>query len=209
MKRLLMTIALAVSVTLATAAEVAEGRAALRAGDVHTAVRIFQELAKNGDAEAQRELGYHYSLGLGVVQDEREGYKWYLLAAEQGLPSGQYAVGLTYEKGQGVKQDFREAAKWYRKAADQGYFGAQSNLGWLHQLGQGVSQDLVLALALYNVADINAPTTAGVRISNKVRLDLLTKEMTREQLVDAITLTRELSRAGGFAAALDDYMSKN
>ena len=47
-------------------------------------VKIMQELAEQGDAEAQFNLGVMYANGEGVPQDYAEAVKWYPKAAEQG-----------------------------------------------------------------------------------------------------------------------------
>ena len=67
--------------------------------------------------------------GLGVDQDDTEAARWYLKAAEQGIPLAQYHLGMMYRKGEGVAQDDAEAARWLLKAAEQGIATAQFNLG--------------------------------------------------------------------------------
>ena len=54
------------------------------ARDWEAALRLVKPLAEQGHAEAQFNLGYMYTLGNGVAQDDEEALKWYLLAAEQG-----------------------------------------------------------------------------------------------------------------------------
>ena len=49
--------------------------------------------AEQGDAEAQFNLGKAYLWGRGVAQDNREGMRWYRMAAEQGLAIAQLALG--------------------------------------------------------------------------------------------------------------------
>ena len=78
------------------------------------------ERAKEGDAEAQKDLGFCYATGEGVRQDYAEAVKWYRKAAEQGYAKSQFNLGLCYVKGEGVRQDYAEAVKWFRKAAEQG-----------------------------------------------------------------------------------------
>ena len=56
-------------------------------------------------------------------------FKWFTLAAEQGLAHAQNNLGIMYEDGQGVSQDYKTAVKWYRLAAEQGFAPAQHNLG--------------------------------------------------------------------------------
>ena len=87
----------------------------LRDGYAHV-----KELAEQGDAIAQGELGWLYSMGQGVPRDDKEAAKWYRKAAEQGDANAQRELGNLYGFGQGVPRDDKEAAKWYAKAAEQG-----------------------------------------------------------------------------------------
>ncbi len=60
-----------------------EGVAAYKRGDYVTAIREWRPLAKQGNANAQYNLGVMYNEGLGVPQDYAEGVRWYRKAAEQ------------------------------------------------------------------------------------------------------------------------------
>jgi TPR repeat protein len=97
--------------------------------------------ARQGDAQAQCDLGNMYHEGQGVSKDDREAVKWYRKAAEQGYAGAQCNLGLSYAKGQGMPKDYLEAVKWYRKAAVQGLTEAQYNLGISYANGRGVSKD--------------------------------------------------------------------
>jgi TPR repeat protein len=83
--------------------------------------------AEQGDAPAQRTLGFMYEYGRGVAKDYVEAVKWYRKAAEQGYAAGQTCLGVMYENGRGVPKNDAEAVKWYRKAAEQGYAAGQTN----------------------------------------------------------------------------------
>lgn len=97
--------------------------------------------AKQGDVEAQNNLGLMYVKGKGVPQDYAEAAKWFRKAAEKGFAPAQYNLGITYQVGKGAPQDYAEAARWYLKAAEQGHADAQNNLGFMYQNGEGVPQD--------------------------------------------------------------------
>ena len=75
------------------------------------------QLAEQGDAEAQDEVGFVYQKGQGVPHDYSEAVKWYRLAVEQGNAFAQYGLGSMYALGHGVPQDYVEAHKWYNLAA--------------------------------------------------------------------------------------------
>ena len=79
----------------------------------------WKQLAEQGKAEAQYNLGLMYSLGKDIPKNDPEAIKWYLRAAEQGFAEAQTNLGLMYGKGQGIEQNFNEAVKWYRLAAEQ------------------------------------------------------------------------------------------
>jgi TPR repeat protein len=90
-----------------------------------------------------------------------------------------------YRKGKGVTQDYVTAVKWYRKAADQGNASAQFNLGNMYRKGRGVTQDYVQAHMWYNLA-----VAGGLREPGKIR-DLLSKQMTPEEIAEAQRMARE------------------
>lgn len=102
------------------------------AGQFDDALRIWQTLADQGDANAQINLGALYDNGKGVAEDPATAVKWYRLAASQGNRQAQYYLGLMYATGRGVALDMSAATEWYFKAAQQGFAKAQFNLGLLY-----------------------------------------------------------------------------
>ena len=58
------------------------------------------------------QLGNHYARGLGVREDYTESFKWFSLAAEQGVTSAQCALSLLYAEGLGVEESCVKAYKW-------------------------------------------------------------------------------------------------
>jgi TPR repeat protein len=76
-----------------------------------------RQLAEQGDAQAQADLGFMYTTGEGVPQDDVEAIRWYRLAADQGQARAHYMLSLPYAAGQGVPQDYVEAHKWRNLAA--------------------------------------------------------------------------------------------
>ncbi len=120
--------------------------------DYIQAVPILKELAENGHAKAQCNLGYCYYYGQGVSQDYSKAVEWYTKAANQKYAGAQNNLGVCYHYGQGVPQDYSKAVEWYTKAANQKYAGAQNNLGVCYAKGQGVSQDYSKAVEWYTKA---------------------------------------------------------
>ena len=80
-------------------ADFQKGLDAAERGDYATALREWEPLAKQGDADAQNNLGVMYEEGKGVSQDYETAVKWYTLAAEQGDADVQNNLGFMYEKG--------------------------------------------------------------------------------------------------------------
>jgi len=111
------------------------------------------------------------------------------LFAEQGYASAQYNLGFMYEYGKDVPQNSETAVKWYRLAAEQGYANAQTNLGVMYNNGEGVLQDYVRAHMWYNIA-----ATSGESKNASKNRDIITKQMTLNQIETAQTLARECVR---------------
>jgi hypothetical protein len=74
------------------------------------------DLAEQGDATAQYNLGVYYRDGEGVENDPVEAVAWYRKAADQGHADAQFNLGRCYQYGVGVERDLVEAGAWYRKA---------------------------------------------------------------------------------------------
>lgn len=124
-------------------------------------VMIYKELykqAKNGNAEAQCELGSNYRRGFFVPEksDEKAAY-WTIKAAEQGHAR---AKGLCYEFGYGVEKSDDKAVEWYKKAIVQGDAKAQRILGVHYMRGKGVEQSDEKAVELFTKAVENGDISA-------------------------------------------------
>ena len=59
-------------------------------------LEVLLKKAKQGDAEAQNDLGLMYRFGQGVLQNDKEAVRWYHLAAEQGHANAQFNLGVMY-----------------------------------------------------------------------------------------------------------------
>ena len=107
------------------------------------------ELANEGDACAQNNLGLMYQNGRGVEQSDEKAVEWFLKAAEQGDADAQYELGVMYEHGDGVEKSYEKAAEWYLKAAEQEFPSAQNDLGRMYEKGLGIEQSYEKALEWY------------------------------------------------------------
>lgn len=104
------------------------------------AIKWYTLSAKQGDSDAQLQLGLHYIL-LADVKDFKVGFEWLNKAANQNNKDAQYVMGTIFKEGNNVSQDFTLAAKWFQKAAESGQVFAMKDLGILYFSGSGVPQD--------------------------------------------------------------------
>ena len=129
----------------------AAGRGDAPNGDIQSK-RGLRTRAEQGDAGAQNVLGFMYSHGQGVPQDDHEAVRWYQLAAEQGHAAAQFNLGLKHINGKGTPQNDSAAVHWWRLAAEQGHAVAQNNLGSMYANGEGTVQDDREAAHWYQLA---------------------------------------------------------
>ena len=104
-----------------------DGWTAYSKGNYKTAINIFMQLAEQGDAAAQSNLGIMYTKDDGVPRDYKEAIKWYRLAAAQGDVESQTTLGIMYAKGQGVPEDKVFAYMWWNLSAASGSEDASKN----------------------------------------------------------------------------------
>jgi len=186
-----LAVALVFITASAVRADYKAGIAAYRRGDFATAVSEFIPLARDGDARAQRNLGYLYEKGKGVPQNHIEAVKWYRMAAEQGDAVAQFNLAIMYYNGAGVVRNYQQAAVWFRKAADQGYIKAQFSLGTMESTGRGVLVDLAQAHMWFTLAETNGNRNARIALHN------LTRRMTPAQLERARHMREEWMKKHG------------
>lgn len=82
-----------------------------------SALNVWLEKAKEGDATAQLYVGQIYEKGLGRSPDFAEAAVWYRKSAEQGNSQAQINLGQLYEKGLGVPKQPETAIDLYAKAS--------------------------------------------------------------------------------------------
>ena len=142
--------------------------AAVYSGPTVAQQRTIEDLvvrAKEGDAEAQNELGSLYYAGEDVEQDDTEAVRWIKRAADQGYSPAQYNLGLLY-------------------------FRSRGGLGYMLVYGAGVDEDYVLAYMWLELAG-NGATSDFTRRLYAQQLDELAQRMTPDQIVDAKRLARD------------------
>jgi hypothetical protein len=80
----------------------------------------LRQMAANGDAAAENELGLRYATGDGAKQDEQQALDWFRKAADQGNLAAQSKLGSIYLSGHGTAQNFSQAYFWIALARANG-----------------------------------------------------------------------------------------
>jgi localization factor PodJL len=65
-------------------------------------------------------LAVAYAEGDGTAKNPQEAGRWFLKAAQLGLPDAQFDLAILYERGLGVPQNLTDAYRWYVIAAKAG-----------------------------------------------------------------------------------------
>ena len=146
-------------------------------------VALFRETlqeARQGNSEAQYNVGAMYQNGRGVTANRDKAIEWYGKAAAQGNTSAvsrlglmeanqtsfssemqqakqgnaesQYNIGNMFTKGNGTNMDLGQAVNWYEKAASQGHIKAAYKLGLANYEGSGVRKNARQARKWFSVA---------------------------------------------------------
>lgn len=101
--------------------------------DLRLAASIYQNLANNGNIDAQIKLAYMYQQGIYYKKNYKEALNWYQQAANKNNSIAEYALGNMFQIGQGTKRDLGAAKRWYERAAEENYTPAQVALGFINE----------------------------------------------------------------------------
>ena len=153
----------------ALAGPLEDARAAYEAGDYATALRLFETLAEQGDADAEYALGDMYLSGNGVPRDADQALIWLGRAADHGKPVVGWLLGQIYDGslqhlGVDVPQDFGLAVKWYAKSAAAGFEAAWVQLAEHYDEGRGVQRNQSEAAKWYRKLADDGDVTSQHRL---------------------------------------------
>lgn len=197
-------LACALMMNIAAHAGYDEGVAASQNGDYQRALSEWLPLAKQGQANAQYDVGMMYFRGRGVTKDDVLAEQWLNKAANQGHTSAQTILGTMYTMTDlGIPPNFELAVKWLRKAAEQGSHHSLLMLGRMYEQGRGVPANLVIACALLHLA---------VEQGNSMAADVaqsVDARMSKAQIASAQQLFTAMTQPGQLLNALDDYQKRN
>lgn len=116
------------------------------------ALEALQQEARQGDPDAQFRMGWLYSHGIAVEQDDERAMLWYRRAATQNHVDAMYNIAVKHEMGTGVEPDAEEAFLWYKRAAENGDLDAQWNVAVMYSEGIGTEDNAVEAMHWYREA---------------------------------------------------------
>ena len=120
--------------------------------DYPTALKLYQDAAAKGHAQAMDALGQAYQQGRGTEVDLTKAAEWYQKAADLKLAGAQNNLGMLYLEGKGVARDLNKAFTLFQAAAEQRDPWGLNNLGGMYEMGWGTTADKVKALDLYQQA---------------------------------------------------------
>jgi len=105
------------------------GMEAQRIGRLEEAAAAFaQSVQLEQDERAMVQLGYAYSLGLGIAKDGFKARGYYLQAAEKGFSQGIFMLGDAASRGTGRSVDHDEAARLFALSRQRGWWEAPARL---------------------------------------------------------------------------------
>lgn len=78
------------------------------------------QLAAQGDAEAQYQLGLAHRDGKGAKRSAVDAAAWFAIAAGNGVAPAAVELARAYEQGAGVARNQAEAARWWYRAGELG-----------------------------------------------------------------------------------------
>jgi TPR repeat protein len=104
--------------------------------DANLPIESLKQRADAGDANAQNDLGARFG-----ERDATQAFKYYSLAAEQGLAIAQCNLAFMYARGEGTAKNMDKAVALYSKCAQQGHFMGEYAIGYMHATGEGLPKN--------------------------------------------------------------------
>jgi uncharacterized protein len=143
-----------------------QAKALVDSGHAIEAAAMFTDLAKQGEAKAQYNLGLMYLYGDGVKQDYQQAINWLRLSANQGFTEAQYQLAVIYFTNKITPPNYAESLRLYRLAAEHGHVRSQLNLGMIYLKGEVTAQDYAEANLWLNTAAANGNSEAQFDLGN-------------------------------------------
>ncbi|MBB3117664.1 tetratricopeptide repeat protein [Pseudoduganella violacea] len=127
-----------------------------RPGQQEEAMRLLEQAARSGDAQAAFHLAEAYrgiangTSGSSAAASSGTSpgalaWRWYLAAAEKKHAKAALMLGLLARNGEGVPRDAARSARWLEAASELGNAHAMFLLAYAYREGQGVPRDAARA----------------------------------------------------------------
>ena len=128
------------------------GSMLIRSGRPEEAVPFLTDAARNGSADAQKQLGKLYLHGLGVPADPAQAVRWYEPSALHGDLESILQLAEIFGAPESPLADQTQAVRWLLRAAELGHFPAQYQLAGRYESGNGTARSMENALLWYRKA---------------------------------------------------------
>ncbi len=170
----LALIAMLIGVGAADAGPLDDASSAFKREDYKTALAIWQPLAEQGNAEAERGLGVLYENGAGVPKDASQAVAWFRKAAAQGNADATFRLGERYVSGtNGIARDTAQGLALMTKAFDEGEDNAAQAIGDDYRTGlYGFPKDLARAADWFRKGAERGEPRAEGRLSTALEFGL-------------------------------------
>lgn len=129
-----------------------QGMDMLESGNYKEAIKAFGRSAKEGNHDAQYQIGLMYLEGKGIAENPEDAAYWFRKAAQNGHAASQFEIGYCFANGIGVQPDARIAAEWFWRAAENGDPDAAFYLARMYRDGIGMTADTEKARKYYKIA---------------------------------------------------------
>jgi len=104
-------------------------------------IENLENLAKQGNSDAQYELGLRYYKGIGVDADYEKARQYLQAALDNGASGASYYLGVIYYNGKGTPTNHAKAKEYFEKAESSNNVFSSYYLGKLYYWGDGVEQN--------------------------------------------------------------------
>ena len=137
----------------------------IRSGRPEDAVPFLTAAAREGSADAQKQLGKLYLHGLGVQADFAQAVRWYEPSARNGDLESIMQLAEIFGAPESPLADQTQAVQWLLRAAELGHSTAQYELADRYESGNGTARSPENALRWYRKAAAGGSEAARIRLA--------------------------------------------
>jgi TPR repeat protein len=169
--------------------------AALAAGNVAAALRLYEAQLQLGNLDAAYRLADLYSGGAGGPAQPEKVHAIFTDLAARGEVRALHNLGLCHEFGVGVPVDLAKAADFFRQAAERGNLRSRFLLGKLaaedRLVPRGDIEGLASLLTVAQRVEVEEPLLSQIRAEQPALEKRLTDRMSPDTIAQARTLAAQ------------------